>query len=53
MYLNLNYPLVHGINTRFDEEYKREVGIFALALNRGQRVEYPPFPLNYFDKHMA
>ncbi len=33
------------------KEYKREVGLFALALNRGDSVEYPPFPLNYFDKH--
>ena len=31
------------------KEYKREVGVFALALNRGESVEYPPFPLNYFD----
>ena len=38
-------------NVSLLKEYKREVGIFALALNRGQRVEYPPFPLNYFDKH--
>lgn len=33
------------------KEYKREVGLFALALNRGESVDYPPFPLNYFDLH--
>ena len=33
------------------KEYKREVGQFALALNRGEEVEYPPFPVNYFDQH--
>ncbi|MGK0271030.1 MAG: homoserine O-succinyltransferase [Cocleimonas sp.] len=33
------------------KEYKREVGLFSLAFNRGENVEYPPFPLNYFDKH--
>ncbi len=32
------------------KEYKREVGLFSLAYNKGQDVEYPPFPLNYFDK---
>lgn len=31
------------------KEYKREVGIFAINLNRGNTVEYPPFPVNYFD----
>ena len=31
------------------KEYKREVGIFALALARNNPIEYPPFPLNYFD----
>lgn len=33
------------------KEYKREVGRFALGLNRGEEIEYPPFPENYFDKH--
>jgi len=33
------------------KEYKREVDIFALALSNGEMIEYPPFPLNYFDKH--
>lgn len=33
------------------KEYKREVGLFSLALNRGEKVEYPPFPVNYFDSH--
>ena len=32
------------------KEYKREVGIFALAHSRGESIEYPPFPKNYFDK---
>ncbi len=32
------------------KEYKREVGLFSRAYNRGQDVEYPPFPLNYFNK---
>ena len=31
------------------KEYKREVGIFAFALNRGKKIEYPPFPVNIFD----
>lgn len=31
------------------KEYKREVGLFSLAYNRGDKVEYPPFPANYFD----
>ena len=31
------------------KEYKREVGQFSLAYNRGEQVEYPPFPVNYFD----
>lgn len=38
-------------NVSLLKEYKREVGLYALALNRGERIEYPPFPLNYFDKH--
>jgi len=33
------------------KEYKREVGLFSLAYNRGEPVEYPPFPANYFDTH--
>lgn len=33
------------------KEYKREVGRFALALNRGEEIEYPPFPANIFDLH--
>ncbi len=33
------------------KEYKREVGIFALALARNTPIDYPPFPLNYFDRH--
>ena len=32
------------------KEYKREVGQYALALNRGENCEYPPFPVNYFDE---
>jgi len=32
------------------KEYKREVGLFSLAYNKGQVVEYPPFPANYFNK---
>jgi homoserine O-succinyltransferase len=32
------------------KEYKREVGLFSLAYNKGQDVEYPPFPANYFNK---
>jgi homoserine O-succinyltransferase len=31
------------------KEYKREVGLFSLAYNKGENVEYPPFPDNYFD----
>lgn len=31
------------------KEYKREVGLFSLAYNRGNKVDYPPFPKNYFD----
>lgn len=31
------------------KEYKREVGIFSLAYNRGDAVDYPPFPANYFN----
>ncbi len=36
------------------KEYKREVGLFSLARNsshenKGEEVEYPPFPANYFD----
>jgi len=33
------------------KEYKREVGLFSLAYNRGEKIEYPPFPANYFDLH--
>lgn len=36
------------------KEYKREVGIFALAYNQstpGEELEYPPFPENYFNSH--
>ncbi len=33
------------------KEYKREVGHFALAMNRGEPIAYPPFPLNVFDIH--
>jgi len=33
------------------KEYKREIDLFASALNRGESIEYPPFPVNYFDKH--
>ncbi len=32
------------------KEYKREVGLFSFAYNKGEAVEYPPFPANYFDK---
>ncbi len=32
------------------KEYKREVGLFSLAYNKGEDVEYPPFPANYFNK---
>lgn len=31
------------------KEYKREVGLFSLAYNRGEKRTYPPFPDNYFD----
>ena len=33
------------------KEYKREVGLFSLAYNRGEKAEYPPFPDHYFDLH--
>ena len=33
------------------KEYKREVGRFALAANRGEECVYPPFPENVFDLH--
>jgi homoserine O-succinyltransferase len=33
------------------KEYKREVGLFSLAYNKGEAIEYPPFPVNYFDKN--
>ena len=33
------------------KEYKREVGLFSLAYNRGERIEYPPFPAHYFDEY--
>lgn len=33
------------------KEYKREVGLFSLAYNKGEDVDYPPFPANYFDKN--
>jgi len=33
------------------KEYKREVGIFALAYNQGKDVDYPPFPVRYFDNY--
>ena len=32
------------------KEYKREVGRYALAVNRGEAFDYPPFPSGYFDK---
>ena len=32
------------------KEYKREVGLFALAYNKGENIGYPPFPANYFNK---
>ena len=32
------------------KEYKREVGLFSLAYNKGEDAEYPPFPANYFNK---
>ncbi len=32
------------------KEYKREVGVYALASNRGEEPEYPPFPVNYFNQ---
>lgn len=35
------------------KEYKREVGLFSLAYNKkskGEIIDYPPFPANYFDK---
>ena len=31
------------------KEYKREVGLFSLAYNKGEACEYPPFPRHYFD----
>jgi len=31
------------------KEYKREVGLFSLAYNRGEKAEYPPFPAHYFN----
>ncbi len=33
------------------KEYKREVGLFSLAYNRGEKASYPPFPENYFNLH--
>lgn len=36
------------------KEYKREVGLFALAYNKsktGEELKYPPFPENYFSLH--
>jgi homoserine O-succinyltransferase len=33
------------------KEYKREVGRFSLLYNRGEDVEYPPFPVHYFDRY--
>lgn len=36
------------------KEYKREVGIFALAYNKSKakdKLEYPPFPANYLNIH--
>ncbi len=33
------------------KEYKREVGLFSLAYNRGENSHYPPFPAHYFDLH--
>jgi len=33
------------------KEYKREVGRFSLAYNKGEDFDYPPFPANYFDYH--
>ncbi len=33
------------------KEYKREVGLFSLAYNKGEAVEYPPFPAHYFNMH--
>ncbi|MEE9327786.1 MAG: homoserine O-succinyltransferase [Cocleimonas sp.] len=33
------------------KEYKREVGQFSLRYNHGEKIEYPPFPVNYFDRY--
>jgi len=33
------------------KEYKREVGRYAIAINRGEDFDFPPFPVGYFDKH--
>lgn len=32
------------------KEYKREVGLFSLAYNRGEKPDYPPFPKHIFNK---
>lgn len=37
-------------NVSLLKEYKREVDLFASALKRAETVEYPPFPVNYFDR---
>ncbi len=39
------------------KEYKREVGLFSLLYNRAkannstEEIDYPPFPVNYFDAY--
>lgn len=33
------------------KEYKREVGLFSLAYNRGEKLDYPPFPKHFFDDY--
>ncbi len=34
------------------KEYKREVGLFSLAYNRGEKIAYPPFPVHFFNLHV-
>jgi len=38
-------------NVSLLKEYKREIDVFIHALKRGETVEYPPFPVNYFDQY--
>lgn len=33
------------------KEYKREVSQYIIAYKRGDEIDYPPFPVNYFDTY--